>query len=237
MRYLSTRIANAIAHIHAKGFAHLDICSSNVLLTAAGVPQVADFSDALPWTQGDLPLVGYSIGTLGFRAPEIIACLPYTTDADWFSYGVVVYHMLHGRCVVTARRTCVCCVFRVCCVFVLCLCVCVVCVVSVCLCCVCVCLCMCVVCLCRVCVLCMDMFVLCMCVVYVCRPPTCVVCVVFVLCICVLCMCVVYGFVVYVCVCIVSVCCTCVLCVLCLCIVSVCCVWVLYLWGVSMCYV
>src|SRR5688500_6206375 len=99
-------VARALAYAHERGVLHRDIKPDNVLLTS-GSAVVADFGVAKALSSarqqttnpgdGTLTLVGTSLGTPTYMAPEQAAGDP-TTDhrADIYAFGIMAYEMLAG---------------------------------------------------------------------------------------------------------------------------------------------
>lgn len=93
-------VAAALAHVHDRGFLHLDIKPENVLVSRTYDPKLIDFDLAVPRPEKPKKL-GVSSGTLAYWAPEQIAKEPTDERADIFSFGVLAYEMLCGKKPVT----------------------------------------------------------------------------------------------------------------------------------------
>jgi serine/threonine-protein kinase len=93
-------LARATDHAHRHGIIHRDLKPANVLLTADGVPKIADFGLAkLHDGQTFLTPSGDIVGTPNFMAPE--QATGRTRDvgplADVYALGGILYHLLTGR--------------------------------------------------------------------------------------------------------------------------------------------
>jgi transcriptional regulator with GAF, ATPase, and Fis domain len=88
-------LASALAHLHARGIVHGDVCSANVRMSAAdGSPPRAvliDFGLAGPAHPGD----GAARGTLGYAAPEALTGAR-TPATDLFGLGATLFEAWSG---------------------------------------------------------------------------------------------------------------------------------------------
>ncbi len=103
-------VADALAHLHARGLVHRDVKEDNVLVsdrfhddpTAPGAVKLVDFGIAVEAGNPDgITQVGGFIGTLPYVAPEVLEPLPRvdpdTPRRDVFAFGVMAFQLLHGR--------------------------------------------------------------------------------------------------------------------------------------------
>ncbi len=91
---LAIHLGGALNHVHARGFLHLDVKPSNLIVTSGGRPVLFDFSVARPRTVGRL---SHPVGTDGYMAPEQCEGGPLTSATDVFGFGVTLYEVLTGQ--------------------------------------------------------------------------------------------------------------------------------------------
>ncbi len=96
--WLTARVADGLAHAHARGVIHRDLKPANVLLTDEGQPMLLDFNLADDTAAGPAERVG---GTLPYMAPEHLeafrgAKTPVDARSDIYSLGLIAYELLTG---------------------------------------------------------------------------------------------------------------------------------------------
>jgi eukaryotic-like serine/threonine-protein kinase len=97
---LLVRVADAVAHAHAKGIIHRDLKPGNIMLARSRRPMVMDFGLAkmLEKPTG-LTLHGQILGTPAYMAPEQgrgeLAQIGLSTDV--YGLGATLYRLLAGR--------------------------------------------------------------------------------------------------------------------------------------------
>ncbi|PRW45625.1 hypothetical protein C2E21_6054 [Chlorella sorokiniana] len=97
-RIVAYDLSRALNALHAKGVAHLDIKSSNVLLTGSGTAKLADVGAAHIQRGTYLSeLPAGSVGTFAWMAPEMMLGQKCTKAADLFSFGVVLWEIATGE--------------------------------------------------------------------------------------------------------------------------------------------
>jgi serine/threonine protein kinase len=97
---LLTGMAAGLAHVHERGFLHLDFKPENLLISKAGDPKLLDFDLAIERPSQPRRVSKLS-GTPAYLAPEQILRQPLDERADIFAFGLVAYEMLTGKKPVT----------------------------------------------------------------------------------------------------------------------------------------
>ena len=90
---LGAQLLPALAVLHARGLAHLDVKPENVLLRD-GRPVLVDLGSSRPLGTRQPP--GRPVGTVGYAAPEMEACAPVSAAMDLFGLGAVLAEALTG---------------------------------------------------------------------------------------------------------------------------------------------
>jgi serine/threonine protein kinase len=95
-------MASALAHVHERGFLHLDFKPENILVSREYDPKLIDFDLAIRRPARPRRASRLS-GTPSYLAPEQIYRLPVDERADIFAFGVTAYEMLSGKKPVTGN--------------------------------------------------------------------------------------------------------------------------------------
>ncbi|KAK0410485.1 hypothetical protein QR680_005152 [Steinernema hermaphroditum] len=87
---------DAMAFLHARGVIHRDIKSDSILLARNGVVKLSDFGFC-GQLSADFPKRRSLVGTPYWMSPEVISRLPYGTEADIWSFGIMIMEMVLGE--------------------------------------------------------------------------------------------------------------------------------------------
>jgi len=93
-----TKISEALAYAHSKGFIHRDIKPGNIIFNEDKQPILADFGIARAVSFSEQTVVdGVLMGTPYYTSPEQASSDTVDHRTDLYSLGVVYYEMLTGR--------------------------------------------------------------------------------------------------------------------------------------------
>jgi serine/threonine protein kinase len=104
--WIGARLALGLGYAHQRGILHRDVKPANVLLTAEGVPKLADFNTSFSSKLTGATPAAYFGGSLAYMSPEQLeACdpaherRPDSLDgrSDLYSLGVMLWELLTGE--------------------------------------------------------------------------------------------------------------------------------------------
>ncbi len=99
---IAVQLASGLALAHRQGILHRDLKPENVLLTARGVPKIADFGLA-KFIDRTAPTGEPLMGTPLYMAPELLSGEPASKQSDVYALGVCLFRMLAGELPYKAR--------------------------------------------------------------------------------------------------------------------------------------
>ncbi len=106
--WIGLRLAEALEHAREQGVLHRDVKPANVLLTAEGIPKLADFNVSSGDTVAVPGSTGVVAGSLAYMSPEQLAVsvggtagaaadARIDTRSDIYSLGVMMWELLTGE--------------------------------------------------------------------------------------------------------------------------------------------
>ena len=88
-------ICEAVAELHSRNIAHLDLKLENILLNPGGKWKLCDFGSACTFKKGDFKFSHRKIGTPGYSPPEIMEKKSFLPEkADSWSLGIILHALL-----------------------------------------------------------------------------------------------------------------------------------------------
>ena len=85
--------AQALQHIHERGYIHLDFKPENLMINRSGEVRLVDFDMAIPRPEKPQKLKSYP-GTPVYMAPEMLLRKEIDHRVDIFAFGVTAYELL-----------------------------------------------------------------------------------------------------------------------------------------------
>ncbi|HBE65835.1 MAG TPA: protein kinase [Rhodopirellula baltica] len=104
--WVGLQLADSLHTAHEAGVLHRDVKPANVLLTAEGLPQLADFNVSMAGTAGRAGAASSLGGSVGYMAPEHLDAMSITRDgrpedvgeaADLYSLAVLLWELWQGK--------------------------------------------------------------------------------------------------------------------------------------------
>jgi eukaryotic-like serine/threonine-protein kinase len=93
---IALQVGRAIGHIHLKKIIHRDIKPENIHVDPLGRAKLMDFGIAKS-EEMRLTKTGFTLGTPYYMSPEQVLGQDVTTQADVYSFGVLLYELMAGR--------------------------------------------------------------------------------------------------------------------------------------------
>ena len=94
VRFYGAQIALGLEYLHSKGIVYRDLKPENILMDEDGYLKLADFGMAKKLKEDEKAMS--FCGTPEYLAPEIITMEGHDKNADWWSFGILLFEMLCG---------------------------------------------------------------------------------------------------------------------------------------------
>ena len=94
VRFYGAQIALALDYLHSKGIIFRDLKPENILMDDKGYLNLANFGKAIK-LKDDEKAITFCY-TPEYLAPEIITMEGHDKNADWWSFGILLFEMLCG---------------------------------------------------------------------------------------------------------------------------------------------
>ncbi len=93
---LIKQVINGLEYAHSKGFLHLDIKPSNIIIGKDGIVKIMDFGISKSLFVKNINIARTNPGTLPYMCPELLSGGEPTVQSDIYSLGITFYEMLTG---------------------------------------------------------------------------------------------------------------------------------------------
>ncbi|CAI2373711.1 unnamed protein product [Moneuplotes crassus] len=101
VRFYAAEIFMALEYLHSSGYMYRDLKMENILLDAQGHIKLVDFGISKKLFKAPQELqeerTNTFCGTPEYLAPEVRSKQNYNKSVDFWSFGVLLYSMIHGR--------------------------------------------------------------------------------------------------------------------------------------------
>lgn len=92
---IAADVASAMAYMHYNSRMHRDLKSLNILVDEAFRAKIADLGSSKSWSAHSQMTSG--VGSYDWIAPEVVASRAYSPAADVFSFGLVLWEIVHEQ--------------------------------------------------------------------------------------------------------------------------------------------
>lgn len=93
---VALQVLQGLAHLHAQGCIHRDVSAANIMVGYDGVARLVDYGIARYEGRRSHTIVGVTLGTPGFVAPELQTQQPATVQSDLYGVGASLWLLLTG---------------------------------------------------------------------------------------------------------------------------------------------
>ena len=95
-KFYAAELLSALDHLHQQHIIYRDLKLENVLMDNVGHIALTDFG----LSKQNIDLTGGATtfcGTAEYIAPELLKGQKYSAPVDWWSFGILLFEMMHGR--------------------------------------------------------------------------------------------------------------------------------------------
>ncbi|KAH9520038.1 hypothetical protein Btru_071544, partial [Bulinus truncatus] len=102
IKFFAAELVTTLQYLHTKGVIHRSLCGNCVGVTPAGHIKLFDLENTYfeigqdATTKLDSETMG-TVGLESYMAPEMVSYTRYTNMVDWWSLGVLLYMLMHGK--------------------------------------------------------------------------------------------------------------------------------------------